>query len=201
MAERSLWVDPPPRRHEPQRPAEPEPEPEPWPDEEPEASVVLFTRRTGIAIATGLVVLSTLLGISGDWFSSGPSVSYLAAWSGAVLAITALALVAAAVRLLLSDRDASLAVGIVALVWVGQIAALLTGFGEEALDVGPGAAGAAAGLPAALALTFDGLATGRAQNIPRWSLVVVGIASGTVLALALTLLPLGDPQTTITIIR
>ncbi len=199
MAERSLWVDPPPRRPEPQRSTEPEPRPD---APEPEPSVVLFTRRTGIAIATGLVVLSTLLGISGDWFSSGgPSVSYLAAWSGAVLMATALALIAAAVRMLLSDRDGSLAVGIVALVWAAQVAALLTGFGEEALEVGPGAAGAAAGLPAAVALTFDGLATGRVPGIPRWSLAVIGIALGTVLALALTLLPLGEPQTTITIIR
>lgn len=159
------------------------------------------TLRAAVGAAVGLVVLSSLLGISGDWFSSGSSVSYLAAWSGAVLMVTAAALVLAVVRMVRAGRDVSLAIGVLALVWAGQIAALLTGLGEEALDVGPGAAGAAAGLPPALALALDGLVTGRTEGIPRWSLAVVGIGLGTVLALGLTLLPLGEPQARITIIR
>jgi len=200
VADRSLWEDPPPRRFGTARPATPPPEPRPEfePPEEPAAPDLA---RPAIGVAAGLVVLATLLGISGDWFSTGPGISYLAAWSGAVLVVTAAMLVAATLRMLLTGRDASLAVGIAALVWAGQVAALLTGLGEEAAEVGGGAVGAAVGLPAALALAFDGLATGRTEVVPRRVLAAVGITLGAILAVALTVLPLGEQQVNITIIR
>lgn len=200
MPERSLWVDPPPqhpeirRPPEPPRPPEAEPDPEPGPDLRPDL------RATLVAVAIGVIGLSTVLGISGDWFSTGPGVSYLGAWSGAVLVATTLVLIAAVVRMLLAERDASLAVGIAALVWAGQVVALLTGLGEEAAEVGGGAVGAAIGLPVALALALDGIASGRTPPVPRRTLLLVGFGLGVLLAAALTTLPLGDEQTRITII-
>ncbi|PTL55701.1 hypothetical protein [Paraconexibacter algicola] len=201
MAERSLWVDPPPQHPElaPRAPQRPEPEPQPPvpPDDPPE----LIPARTAIAVAIGLVAGATIMAISGDWFSVGRTVSYLAAWSGAVLGATTLALVGAWMLMLRDGRDASPAVGVAALVWAGQVAALLTGLGEEALDVGAGAAAAAAGLPAALALAIDGLTAGRVQRPSRATLAAVGVGLGLVLALGLTLLPLGEPQPRVIIVR